>query len=102
MYPPEFIEEMKQRLLLERQRLQQDLAPLHPHTELGDDDIDDSAREVEMDEVNQDLIARITADLAKIDVALAKIADGTYGIDADGNEISQERLNAIPWADKAI
>jgi len=101
MLAPQFIEEMKQKLEEQKKKLQDDLAGLVPHSEVGDD-YDENASEIEMDEVNQDLIARIKADLAKIDVALTKIADGTYGIDDEGREISEQRLRAIPWADKAI
>ncbi len=37
--------------------------------------------------------------LAKIDRALAKIADGTYGLsDIDGTPIPQARLEALPYA----
>ncbi len=101
MYSQSFIEEMKQALLANKKKLEQDLAGLQPHTEMGDDE-DDNALEVEQDNVNQDLIARIKQDLEKIDKALAKIDDGTYGIDDEGKEISEERLRALPWADKAI
>lgn len=97
----QFIEEMKQALLDTKAKLQSDLAGLSVHTELGDDD-DENAEEIAIDEVNQDLISRMTADIAKIDKALQKIEAGTYGTDDDGNEISEERLRAIPWADKAI
>jgi RNA polymerase-binding transcription factor DksA len=57
---------------------------------------------VEDDEVSQDMIARLKVDLQKIDKALAKISDGSYGLDDDGKSISQARLKAMPWADKAI
>lgn len=101
MLTPEFIKEMQARLEQDKQRLRQELAPLTPHTELGDDD-DENASELAVDEVNQDLIVRIKSDLAKIDTALAKIADGSYGVDDEGNEIGEQRLRALPWADKAI
>lgn len=98
---PQFVEEMNQSLLARKAELEADLAGLHPHTELGND-YDAGASEVQLDEVNQDLISRITGDLAKIEVALGRIADGSYGVDAEGKEISEERLRALPWADKAI
>ncbi|MDR3642342.1 MAG: TraR/DksA C4-type zinc finger protein [Candidatus Doudnabacteria bacterium] len=101
MLNKEFIEEMKQQLLAAKQKLQNDLAGLNPHEELGAD-IDSNAQEVEDDEVSQDMIARVTLDLEKIDKALEKIENGTYGIGVDGKEISEDRLRAIPWADKAI
>jgi RNA polymerase-binding transcription factor DksA len=37
-----------------------------------------------------------------VNKALNKIAAGTYGIDDEGNEIPEERLRALPWADKSI
>ena len=98
---PQFIEEMKQKLLLEKARLQKELTGIRPHTELGSGS-DENAEEVNLDEVNQDLIARITSDLEKIDASLAKIEDGTYGTDDSGKEISEDRLRALPWADKAL
>jgi RNA polymerase-binding transcription factor len=101
MLTQDFINEMKQKLEEQKKRLQDDLAGLSPHTEMGDD-YDENASELEVDEVNQDLIARMKNDLEKIDKALAKIAAGTYGADDEGKEISEARLRALPWADKAI
>ncbi len=101
MLSAEFITEMQQKLEQRKRELQEELAGLQPHTELGSD-YDENAQEVEVDEVNQDLIARITSDLQKIDTALGRIESGTYGLDAEGKEISEERLRALPWADKAI
>lgn len=101
MLTPKFIEEMKQKLTEEKERLEEDLAGLTAHTELGDDE-DENAEEVNVDEVNQDIMATIKADLEKISKALAKIEAGTYGTDDNGREISEARLRAMPWADKAI
>lgn len=101
MLSPQFIEEMKQKLEQEKSRLEQELRGLTAHTEMGDD-YDENAIEVEVDEVNQDLIARLKSDLEKIDQALEKITAGTYGVDSEGQEISEARLRALPWADKAI
>ncbi len=101
MLSTEFIEEMKAKLLEEKDRLQNDLDGLANHTEVGDD-LDENATEVQMDEVNQDVKERMHEDLAKIEVALQKIDAGTFGTDSDGNEISEDRLRVIPWADRAI
>lgn len=101
MLSQHFIEEMKRSLLAKKQQLEFDLKGLSAHTELGDD-IDANAEEVEKDEVSQDVIAAMTADLGKINKALSKIDAGTYGTDDEGKEISEARLRAIPWADKAI
>jgi len=101
MLTKEFTEEMKQKLLAAKQKLEGDLAGLKPHEELGGD-LDSNVQEVEDDEVSQDMIARINLDLEKINKALAKVEDGSYGTDDEGKAISEDRLRAIPWADKAI
>src|SRR5260221_680146 len=101
MFSQQFLDEMKQALLAAKSKLQSDLAGLIPHEELGED-IDSSAQEVESDELSQDLIARMKADLEKIDKALSKMEAGNYGIDDDGKEISEARLRALPWADKSV
>ena len=101
MLSQDFIDEMKQKLEEQKAKFQTELAELKPHTEVGTES-DENASELEMDEVNQDLIARIGGDLEKVEIALAKIDAGTYGVGDDGNEIPEDRLRAIPWADKAI
>lgn len=101
MLSQEFIDEMKAKLLAEQEILKSDLAGLQEHSEVGTD-LDENATEIQMDEVNQNQIERMSADLAKVEVALQKIEDGTYGVDSEGVEISEDRLRAIPWADKAI
>lgn len=100
MLTQEFIEKMRQRLLADQKRLQEELSGIQPHTELGEGE--DAAGELPLDEANQDVIALIKADLAKIDVALQKISAGTYGIGDDGAEIPAERLEVNPYADRAI
>jgi RNA polymerase-binding transcription factor DksA len=64
--------------------------------------VEDNADEVAMDDVNAGVRVRIEADLSKITKALARIQDGSYGIDEEGKQISEERLKVLPWADKAI
>jgi len=97
----EFVAEMKLKLLEAKSKLEEDLASLKSHEELGED-IDSSVQEVEGDDLSRGLIPRMKADLEKIGKALAKIEAGTYGTDDDGKEISEARLEALPWADKAI
>lgn len=101
MLSQEFIEEMKQALEAKKAELAQELSGLKSHTELGQD-YEENAQEVQLDEISQDVMAVITSDLAKIETALKKIEDGTYGTDQLGKEISEARLRVIPWADKAI
>ncbi len=101
MLSKEFIQEMKERLIDQKEKLETELAGLSSHEELGGD-MDSNAQEVETDDVSREVMAKIKADLAKISKALNKIETGSYGIDDEGNEINQDRLNALPWADKAI
>lgn len=101
MLAQKFIDEMELKLQEAKEKLTNDLSGLKPHEELGSD-VDSSVQEVEDDEVSQDLIARMQADLEKINKALDKIEAGTYGTDDSGKEISEDRLKAMPWADKAI
>ena len=97
----EFTEEMKLKLLEAKSKLEEDLKGLNVHTEIGDDE-DENADEVIADEVNQNLIARIKSDLEKINSALQRIEQGTYGLDAQGAEINEARLRVLPWAETNI
>ena len=40
--------------------------------------------------------------MEKIAKALNKIELGTYGVDDFGQAIAEDRLEALPWADRAI
>ncbi len=97
----EFTEEMKEKLLQAKFELEEELKGLPVHQEMGDDR-EANSDEVGPDEVNEDVRNRIKSDLQKIDAALTKIESGTYGVDDEGKEISEERLRVIPWADKAL
>lgn len=101
MLSQDFIEEMRAKLMAEKERLTADVAGLSEHTEVGDE-LDENATEVQLDEVNSDVRSRMEGDLVKIEKALAKIDAGSFGTDDEGREISEERLRAIPWADQAI
>ncbi len=101
MLSPEFIEEMRVKLLSEKERLTSEMDGLAEHTEMGRE-FDENAQEVELDDVNTDLRKRMSGDLEKIEKALSKIDAGTFGTDDEGKEISEERLRVIPWADQAI
>lgn len=102
MHSSEFINEMKTQLLASQKQLTEDLNGLSSHSEIGDDE-DENASEIAVDEVNQDLIARIEKDLEKIEAALERISNGTYGVDLNtGEDISEDRLRALPWAETGI
>jgi|SRR5579872_1089878 len=102
MHSKDFIERMKNSLLEERERLQEELDETSAHTEMGDDE-DSEAQEFELDEVNQDIIAQLKEDLAKIDAALVRIEKGGYGVcQVGGEDIPESRLEAIPWAETCV
>lgn len=101
MHSQEFVQRMKERLLEEKERVAEELEDLSAHTERGDD-AEDNIQEMEVDQVNQDIIAQLKADMEKIDLALAKIEKGTYGVTAEGEDIPEARLEVIPWADTNV
>ncbi len=106
----EQLDHFRAELLKERSRIQADRAaysgeidddPLQEHfDEIADYDPNDPSDEGS-NLYDRDLAAVENADrlLSKIDRALAKIDEGTYGLsDIDGAPISLERLEAIPYA----
>ena len=102
MHSQEFTQKMKERLEEEKTRLQEELAGLPEHTELGDD-MDSGATEYQVDEVNSDIRSQFQNDIELIDIAIQKIANGTYGIcSVGGEDISEARLEVLPWADKCV
>lgn len=66
--------------------------------ELEADPMDAATRTTEEEEL-LGLASQERALLAEIDRALAKLADGTYGVsELSGRPIPLERLRAVPWA----
>jgi DnaK suppressor protein len=62
-------------------------------------ELEDDAQRLSLLETAGNLISRNTARLPRIERALEKIKDGTYGVsDASGKAIPRERLEAIPEA----
>ncbi|MCR9110729.1 MAG: TraR/DksA C4-type zinc finger protein [Rhodobacteraceae bacterium] len=62
-------------------------------------DWEDRSSERQGDEVLEALGKSDLAELRRIDAALNRIADGSYGTCAKcGNEISEDRLTAVPTA----
>ncbi len=60
---------------------------------------EDDAQKLAMLEIDGNLIERNVQRLARIERALQKIEDGTYGLsDASGEPIPRERLEVIPEA----
>ena len=102
-------------LLEERERVQRAIAHLrdeHPGSledetdELatdGDNHMGDIAGPTLDREIDYSLGENAGQHLAEIDAALKRIDDGTYGKCVEGGEdIGQERLEAMPWASLCI
>jgi DnaK suppressor protein len=67
------------------------------------DHLADSASETYMRELDEGLEENADHLLAEIDAALARIADGTFGLCAScGKPIAPERLEAVPYATLCI
>jgi YteA family regulatory protein len=102
---------IKKRLQAERERLEQELHEIMERTSISsdieqvtelstyDDHPADLASETFEREKDLALEGNIQDLLDKVNTALEKIEDGTYGLcDSCGIEINTNRLEALPWA----
>lgn len=105
-------EELKQKLLKEKDHLEKTLAPTEQKkadreyetkfTEI-DRDEEENADEMEIYESNLAADEAMKEELKKIEKALAAMEAGTYGICINcQKEIPLERLRAYPQADKCL
>jgi DnaK suppressor protein len=100
------MEEARARELLsrERERIERSLADF----ERGDDaepsgDPADDATRLSEREVDAGLAEALRADLAAIERAEERLAQGTYGLSVEsGQPIPDQRLEAIPWAERTV
>jgi RNA polymerase-binding transcription factor DksA len=90
----------KDLLLKRRAELTGDLVEIeHKLDDPMPKDWEDRASERQGDEVLESLGKADLEELRRIDAALGRIADGSYGICAKcGDAISEDRLNAVPTA----
>ncbi len=94
------VEQFRQRLLKRKQELMKRLEKLE---DVLDDpksaDFSEHATEAEFDEVYESQGRSGLKEVEAIDAALDRIENGSFGICAKcGEEISAERLNAVPHA----
>ncbi|MHB0939231.1 MAG: TraR/DksA C4-type zinc finger protein [Armatimonadota bacterium] len=102
---------IKKRLLAEKERLEQELHEIMERTSISsdieqvtelstyDDHPADLASETFEREKDLALEGNIQDLLDKVNTALEKIEDSTYGLcDSCGVEINPNRLEALPWA----
>jgi RNA polymerase-binding transcription factor DksA len=109
----ELLEENKKKLLAEQARIEillghvakKDATHEFPggykpeHHEIGDTD-DENASESTQFETDLAVTKNLEEKLAKVKAALQRIGAGNYGKDKSGNNISEERLRAVPEADE--
>jgi DnaK suppressor protein len=97
-------EHARQRLAEERARIEQELEG-HGQEESSDEpkDSGDQANELEQTDTDNALRAESRQTLEAIERAEARLDDGTYGKSViSGDPIPDERLEAIPWADRNV
>ncbi|WP_334143060.1 TraR/DksA family transcriptional regulator [Rhabdothermincola sp.] len=113
-FDAKFLDAQRAALLEERARLVHDAEALTAEAnelaqmrEPGDVQFDEESGEGDTLAVERErdlaLSAQFRSQVEEIDRALAKIADGTYGIcEVSGLAIPKERLRAIPWARERV
>jgi DnaK suppressor protein len=97
-------ERARELLAAERKRITTALARLG-HQDSGDltneQDAADIASDLYQDEFDAGLADDLREDLAAVERAEARLADGTYGLSVESGEpIPDERLEAIPTAER--
>lgn len=97
----------RQLLAQERSRIEQSLGRLEREGPLeGSDRLEPGGRDSEdlyQDELDAGRREDLTAELAAVERAEARLADGTYGLSVDsGQPIPDARLEALPTAERTI
>ena len=97
-------ERARELLAAERARIERALSRLgHEDTgELSDEpEPADGGSDLYQDELNEGLADGLREDLAAVERAEARLADGTYGVSIESGEpIPDERLEALPTAER--
>jgi DnaK suppressor protein len=93
-------------LAAERARIERALARLG-HQDTGEpadeEDPANLASELYEDELDQGLAEELREELAAVERAEARLADGTYGLSIEsGKPIPDERLEAVPTAERTV
>jgi RNA polymerase-binding transcription factor len=97
-------ERARERLAEERARVEGELAGLgRPEAADSPEDTGDQAADLEQNETDEGLRQDLQRTLEAIERAEARLEEGTYGTSVvSGDPIPDERLEAIPWADRKV
>ena len=100
-------ERARQLLRRERERIEKGLAeqaePQGSELATRDQHLGDQATDLYADEFAAGLHEQLTAELAALERAEARLAAGTYGVSIESGEpIPDERLEAIPTAERTV
>jgi DnaK suppressor protein len=97
-------EQARERLAEERGRIERELERLgSPQANDEPKDSGDQANELEQTDTENALREEMRRTLDAIERAEARLEDGTYGTSVvSGEPIPDERLQAIPWADRKV
>ncbi len=97
-------EQARELLARERERIEQALSDLaEPERDPVEDPADagDTAPELLDEEIDEALIEPLREELAAVERAEQRLAEGTYGISIESGEpIPDGRLRSIPWAER--
>lgn len=101
MLDQDFIQAMKLRLTAERAEVEEEIKKAsQPELEMDNPDEDDLANDAVEDILQGSSIAVLKGLLDKIDRALERMANGTYGVCQEtGKDIPPEVLENEPWAE---
>lgn len=96
----------RQQALAEVEMTRDNITTLHEDTDLEfmpASDVEEAGSEVQSDSLNYKLMERNINYIKKIDEALKRIENGTYGVcKATGKPISKGRLEAVPHTEYSI
>ena len=101
MYSDEFISEIKEKLNNEKKRIEEKIRELTgPEDHMDNPHWDETANDA-IEDIEQEAYLRIYRELLdKIDIAMSKIQNNTYGVCAEcDKEIPKESLEREPWAE---
>ena len=97
-------ERARELLAAERSRIEQELRNLTPgERDAGPEDTGDEAAELHEAELDEQLAVDLRNQLAAIERAEQRLADGTYGLSVEsGKPIPDARLEAMPTAERTV